>query len=45
MGDGLEKKPYLTEEVYDETVPTVPNLLKLYKDNLEIQENRYKILS
>ena len=36
MGDGLEKKPYLAEEVYDETVPNVLKLLKLYKDNPEI---------
>jgi len=45
MNDGLLKKPYLTEEVYDETVPNVLNLLKLYKDSPEIQENGYKILS
>ena len=45
MGDGLEKKPYLAEEVYDETVPNVLKLLKLYKDNPEIQENGYKILT
>ena len=45
MNDGLNRKPYLPEEVYDETVPNVLNLLKLYKDNPEIQENGYKILS
>ena len=45
MHDGLIKKPYLVNEVYEETVPTVLNLLKLYKDNPEIQENGYKILS
>ena len=45
MHDGLEKKPYLVDEVYDETVPPTLNLLKLYKDNPEIQENGYKILS
>ena len=45
MHDGLVKKPYLVDEVYEETVPTVLNLQKLYKDNPEIQENGYKILS
>ena len=45
MHDGLVKKPYLVDEVYDETVPNVLNLLKLYKDNPEIQENAYKVLS
>lgn len=45
MYDGLVKKPYLIEEVYDETVPNVQNLLKLYKDNPVVQENAYKILS
>ena len=45
MHDGLVKKPYLVDEVYDETVPNTLNLMKLYKDNPEIQENGYKILS
>ena len=45
MNDGLHKKPYLVDQVYDETVPTVLNILKLYKDNPEIQETGYKILS
>ena len=45
MNDALEKKPYLVDETFDETVPNVLNLLKLYKDNPEIQENGYKILS
>ena len=66
MNDGLVKKPYLVDEVYEETVPNVLsllklfimgdllelqtlrdviNMLKLYKDNPEIQENGYKILS
>ena len=45
MYDGLTKKPYLIEEVYEETVPNLINLLKLYKDNPEIQENAIKILS
>ena len=45
MHDGLVKKPYLVDEVYEETVPNMLNLLKLYKDNPEIQENGYKILS
>ena len=45
MNDGLVKKPYLVDEVYDQTVPNVLNLLKLYKDNPEIQENGFKILS
>ena len=45
MNDSLNKKPYLIDHVYDETVPTVLNILKLYKDNPEIQENGYKILS
>ena len=38
MHDGLVKKPYLVDEVYDETVPNTLNLTKLYKDNPEIQE-------
>ena len=35
MNDGLLKKPYLIEEVYDETIPNIPNinLLKLHKYN------------
>ena len=45
MYDGLVKKPYLVDEMYEETVPPVMNLLQLYKDNPEIQENGYKILS
>ena len=45
MHDGLVKKPNLVNEVYDETVPHTLNLLKLYKDNPEIQENGYKLLS
>ena len=45
MNDGLERKPYLKEEIYDETVPTILNLLNIYKYNPEIQENGYKILS
>ena len=45
MHDGLEKKSYLIDEVYDETVPVVLSLLKLYKDNPDIQENGYSILS
>ena len=45
MNDGLLKKPYLIEEVYDGTVPNIPNnLLKLYKDNPDIQENGYIII-
>ena len=43
--DILVKKPYLINDVYDETIPTTMNLLKLYKDNEEIQENGYKIIS
>ena len=45
MQDGLIKKPNLVNEVYEETVPNTLNLLKLYKDNPEIQENGYKLLS
>ena len=45
MNDGLEKKPFLVEQVYDETAPSTLSLLKLYKDNAEIQENGYRILS
>ena len=45
MHDGLVKKPNLVDEVYEETVPHTLNLLKLYKDNPEIQENGYKLLS
>ena len=35
----------INNEVYEETVPNTLNLLKLYKDNPEIQENGYKLLS
>ena len=45
MHDCLEKKPNLVDEVYDETVPVILSLLKLYKDNPDIQENGYSILS
>ena len=45
MHDGLVKKPYLVEETYDETVPTTLSLLKLYRDNPDVQENGYSILS
>ena len=45
MYDGLVKKPYLVDEVYEVTIPTILDLLKLYKDNPEIQENAYKIIS
>ena len=45
MYDGLVKKPYLVDEVYEVTIPTVLDLLKLYKDNPEIQENIYKVIS
>ena len=45
MHDGLLKKPYLTEMVYDDAVPNLFNILKLYKDNPEIQNNAYETLS
>ena len=45
MNDSLKKKPYLVNQVFDETVPTILSLLKLYKDNPIIQENGYGILS
>ena len=45
MNDGLVNKPYLVDQVYEETVPITLNLLKLYKDVPEIQEQGYKILS
>ena len=45
MSDGLAKKPFLIDEVYDETVPVVLSLMKLYKDNPEIQKLGYNILS
>ena len=45
MNDGLAKKPHLVEKTYDETVPTTLSLLKLYKDNPDVQENGYSILS
>ena len=45
MSDGLAKKPFLIDEVYDETVPVVLSLMKLYKDNPEIQQKGYNILS
>ena len=45
MNDSLEKKPELVDEAYDETVPVVLSLMKLYKDYPEIQEQGYGILS
>jgi len=45
MNDGIANKPYLVDQVYEETVPITLNLLKLYKDVPEIQEQGYKILS
>ena len=45
MHDGLYKKPYITDLVYDEAVPNLLNLLKLYKDNPEIQNNVYQTLA
>ena len=45
MHDSLVKKPYLINDVYEETVPNVLNLMKLYKDNPEIQEKGFKLLS
>ena len=45
MHDSLEKKPVLVDEAFDETVPVVLSLMKLYKDNPEIQEKGYSILS
>ncbi|MBR4619254.1 MAG: hypothetical protein IKO49_08120, partial [Bacilli bacterium] len=45
MNDSLKKKPYLIDHVFEETVPTILSLLKLYKDNPNIQENGYGILS
>ena len=45
MNDGLAKKPFLVEETFDTTVPDVLSLLKLYKDNAEIQEAGYGVLS
>ena len=44
MHDSLKKHAFLLDAVYDETVPNLFNLLKLYKDNVEIQTNVYKIL-
>lgn len=45
MDDGLTKKPYLTDEVGEKTIPNVLNLLKLYKDNPEIQDVAYNLLN
>ena len=44
MHDSLLKKPELVANVFDETVPNALNLLKIYKDNPEIQENGVKLL-
>ena len=45
MQDALDKKPDLINDVFEETVPNVLNLLKIYKDNPEIQEDGIKLLS
>ena len=44
MYDGLTKKPFLVDQVPEETIPNVMNLLKVYKDNPDIQDECYKIL-
>ena len=45
MNDGITKKPFLVDQVADKTIPNVLNLLKLYKENPEIQEEAYNLLS
>jgi hypothetical protein len=45
MNDGLDKKPFLVEETFETTIPDVLSLLKLYKDNADIQEAGYGVLS
>ena len=45
MNAGLDKKPYLIDQTYDTTIPDVLSILKLYKDNAEIQEAGYGLLS
>ena len=45
MHEGLIKHSFLIDEVFDDTVPNLFNLLKLYKDNADIQVHCYKILA
>ena len=44
MYDCLTKKPFLENQVGEEIIPNILNLLSKYTDNLEIQEQCYKIL-
>ena len=44
INDALNKNPFIIKEVNDSLIPNIINILKLYKDNYEIQLNCYKIL-
>ena len=43
--DILIKNVFLIDEIYDDTSPNIFNLLKIYKDNIEIQLLCYNILN
>ena len=43
--DILIKNTFLIDEVYDDTSPNIFNLLKIYKDNIQIQFLCYNILN
>ena len=43
--EGLIKHLFLIDEVYEDTSPNIFNLLKIYKDNYQIQVLCYKILN
>jgi len=43
--ESLDQKPYLINEVNDQLISNIINIIKIYKDNYEIQLYSYKILS
>ena len=45
MYDGMIIHTFLQDEVFDDTMPTIFNLLELYKDNVDVLINCYKILA
>ena len=45
INESLDKNPFLINIVNDNLIPNIINILKVYKDNFEIQLNCYLILS
>ena len=45
MNDSLEKKPFMVDVVNEQLISNITNILKLYKEDYEIQLNCYKLLS